>query len=81
MISFSRRLDVYTAENLASLSGLFANFKYGNDRVTTFTINRPFSWHGSFLMVCGHFLREVDFINDFRENSFCNSLFAIRSAG
>ena len=48
--SFSRQLDEVSAINLASVSGLFASFKYQNSTSTlrqtvrSFQVDRPFSW-------------------------------------
>lgn len=67
LINFSRRLDVHTAEILARISGLFANFKFDNDRMpnrqsATITINRPFSWQtlDLFLGFCTGMGRPID---------------------
>ena len=48
--NFSRQLDEVAALNLASVSGLFASFKYQNSSFTSeqtirnFQIDKPFSW-------------------------------------
>jgi len=76
-LNFSRQIDEVTAINLASVSGLFATFKYqtnahrSRQMIPFFNINQPFSWQ-TFDLFLGLFsgfgrclLWEVDNIVEF----------------
>ena len=121
--NFSRRLDEVSAINLASVSGLFASFKYQNSNSTSrqtvriFQVDRPFSWQCldlflglfsgfgrcliweidnvvEFVQICDYFMVNERFLIDlfrasfpfdyclsFRENQFCEVLFALKMSG
>ena len=121
--SFCRQLDEVAALNLASVSGLFASFKYQNSSCTSeqtirnFQVDKPFSWQSldlflglfsgfgrcliweidnivEFIQMCDYFMVNERFLIDlfrasfppnyslsFRENQFCEVLFALKVSG